>query len=49
MTKSQAINLLNELTYGEIREQLDLAGVDGTSELDNQQVYSLAIDCLTDY
>ena len=48
MTTSQAINLLNELTYLEIREQLDLAGVDGISELDNQQIYSLALDCLTD-
>ncbi len=49
MTQAQAINLLNELTYGEIREQLDLAGVNGISELDNQQIYSLAIDYLTDY
>ena len=49
MTKAQAITLLDELTYGEIREQLDLAGVNGISELDNQQIYSLAIDCLTDY
>ena len=49
MTKAQAINLLDELTYGEIREQLDLAGIDGISELDNEQIYSLAIDCLTDY
>ena len=48
MTTSQAIRLLDELTYLEIREQLDLAGIDGISELDNQQVYSLAIDCLTD-
>ena len=49
MTTSQAINLLDELTYGEIREQLDLAGIDGISELDNEQIYQLAIDCLTDY
>ena len=49
MTTSQAINLLDELTYGEIREQLDLAGIDGTSELDNEQIYQLAIDHLTDY
>ena len=49
MTTSQAINLLDELTYGEIREQLDLAGVDGISELDNEQIYQLAIDYLTDY
>ena len=49
MTKAQAITLLDELTYGEIREQLELAGVNGISELDNQQIYSLAIDCLTDY
>ena len=49
MTTSQAINLLDELTYGEIREQLDLAGIDGISELDNEQIYSLALDCLTDY
>jgi hypothetical protein len=48
MTTSQALNLLDELTYSEIREQLDLAGIDGISELDNQQVYSLALDCLTD-
>lgn len=49
MTTSQAINLLDELTYGEIREQLNLAGIDGISELDDQQIYQLAIDCLTDY
>lgn len=49
MTQAQAITLLDELTYSEIREQLDLAGVNGISELDNQQIYSLAIDCLTDY
>lgn len=48
MTTSQAIRLLDELTYLEIREQLDLAGIDGISELDNEQVYSLAIDCLID-
>jgi len=48
MTTSQALNLLDELTYGEIREQLDLAGIDGIGELDNQQIYSLALDCLTD-
>lgn len=49
MTNLQAIQLLDELTYGEIREQLDLAGIDGTDQLDNEQIYSLAIDCLTDY
>ena len=49
MTTSQAINLLDELTYLEIREQLDLAGIDGISELDDEQIYSLAIDCLTDH
>ena len=49
MTTAQAISLLNELTYGEIREQLDLAGIDGISELDNEQIYQLAIDHLTDY
>jgi len=49
MTQLQAIALLDELTYGEIREQLDLANVDGISELDNQQVYTLALECLTDY
>ncbi len=49
MTTLQAINLLDELTYGEIREQLDLAGIDGISELDNEQIYQLAIDCLTDH
>ena len=48
MTNLQAINLLDELTYLEIREQLDLAGVDGISELDNEQIYSLALDYLTD-
>ena len=48
MTTSQAINLLDELTYLEIREQLDLAGIDGISELDDEQIYQLAIDCLTD-
>lgn len=49
MTNIQAINLLEELTYCEIREQLELAGIDGLSELDNQQIYSLAMECLTDY
>ena len=50
MTTSQAINLLDELTYDEIREQLELADMSlSISELDNQQVYHLAIDCLTDY
>lgn len=49
MTQSQAITLLEQLTYDEIREQLDLAGIDGLSELDNQQIYSLALDHLTDY
>ena len=49
MTISQAISLLEELTYLEIREQLDLAGIDGISDLDNEQIYSLAIDCLTDH
>ena len=49
MTTLQAINLLDELTYLEIREQLDLAGIDGISDLDNEQVYQLAIDCLTDH
>ena len=49
MNQAQALSLLSELTYGEIREQLDLAGVDGLSELDNQQTYSRAIDYLTDY
>jgi hypothetical protein len=48
MTKLQAIALLDELTYGEIREQLDLANIDGVSELDNQQAYALALECLTD-
>jgi len=49
MTTSQAISLLDELTYLEIREQLDLAGIDGISDLDDEQIYSLAIDYLTDY
>ena len=49
MNTIQAINLLGELTYGEIREQLDLAGIESISELDDQQVYALAIECLTDY
>ena len=49
MTTSQAISLLEELTYLEIREQLDLAGIDGISDLDNEQIYQLAIDCLTDH
>ena len=49
MNQAQAITLLDELTYSEIREQLELAGVNGVSELDNQQIYSLAIDYLTDY
>ena len=50
MTTSQAIALLDELTYDEIREQLELADMSlSVSELDNQQVYQLAIDCLTDH
>ena len=49
MTTSQAINLLDELTYCEIREPLDLAGIDGTDQLDNEQISSLAIDCLPDH
>ena len=50
MTNSQAINLLEDLTYNEIREQLELAEPTiSISELDDQQVYQLAIDCLTDY
>lgn len=49
MNTFQAIRLLDDLTYGEIREQLDLAGMDGIDQLDNEQIYSLAIDCLTDY
>ena len=49
MTTPQAINLLDELTYLEIREQLDLAGIDGIFDLDDEQIYSLAIDCLTDH
>ena len=48
MTTSQAIRLLDELTYLEIREQLDLAGIYGISELDDEQIYSLALDHLTD-
>ena len=49
MTTLQAVNLLDKLTYLEIREQLDLAGIDGISELDNEQIYQLTIDYLTDY
>ena len=48
MTTSQALSLLSELTYLEIREQLDLAGIDSISDLDDEQIYSLALDCLTD-
>jgi len=48
MTTSQALSLLSELTYLEIRERLDLDGIDGISELDNEQIYSRAIDHLTD-
>lgn len=44
---NQAAAYLSELTIDEIREQLDLAGV-SVSELDNQQVYETAIDCLLD-
>lgn len=50
MTNSQAISLLSQLTNDEIREQLELADMSlSISELDDQQVYQLAIDCLTDY
>ncbi len=49
MTNLQAINLLSELTYSEIREQLDLASVGSLSELDDQQIYDLAFELLTDY
>ena len=48
MTPFQAINLLDDLTYLEMREQLDLAGIDGIDQLDNEQIYSLMIDHLTD-
>ena len=48
MTTFKAINLLDDLTYLEMREQLDLAGIDGISELDNEQIYSLMFDHLTD-
>jgi hypothetical protein len=52
MTTSQAINLLDGLTYSEIREQLELSGccidVD-LEEYDNQQIYSLALQELTDH
>ena len=49
MTNSQAVNLLSELTTVEIREQLELSSVSGLSELDNEQIYSLALELLTDY
>ena len=48
MTTSQAISLLDQLTYLEIREQLDLANVGGIGELDDQQIYCTALDYLTD-
>ena len=51
MNTSQAIDLLDELTYLEIREQLELSGccidVD-LEEYGNEQIYQLAIDHLTD-
>ena len=49
MSTLQAINLLDELTYSEIREQLELAGIAGIGDLDDEQIYQLAIDCLTDH
>ena len=49
MTTLQAINLLSELSYCEIREQLELANVNSISELDDQQIYNLALEILTDY
>ena len=49
MTNSQAVNLLSELTTVEIREQLELSSVADLSELDNEQIYSLALELLTDY
>ena len=51
MTTSQAITLLDGLTYGEIREQLELSGCFiefDLEECDNQQVYQLALQELTD-
>lgn len=52
MTELQAINLLDQLTCDEIREQLELSGfyydVD-LEDYDNEQIYSLAIRGLTDY
>ena len=49
MTNSQAISLLSELTNVEILEQLELSSVGDLSELDNEQIYSLALELLTDY
>jgi hypothetical protein len=47
-TFSKAAAILSHLTFDEIREQLDLAGLDGIAEMDNEQVYSLAIKCIGD-
>ena len=52
MKTFQAINFLDDLTYDEIREQLELSGrcidVD-LEDYDDQQILHLAIACLTDY
>jgi len=47
-TFSKATAVLAQLTFDEIREQLDLAGLDGIAEMDNEQVYNLAIKCIGD-
>ena len=49
MSTLKAIKQLDDWTYLEIREQLELEGIDGISELDDEQVYRFAIECLTDY
>ena len=51
MTRLQAITLLNDLTSEEIREQLELSGCFiefDLEECDNQQLYALALQELTD-
>jgi len=47
-TFSKAAAVLAQLTFDEIREQLDLAGLDGIAEMDNEQIYNLAIKCIGD-
>ena len=44
----QALRLLSDISTDEIRNNLEAAGID-TLGLDDQEVYELALETLTDY